>query len=334
MNSYYVLKLLNNQGIYRPDTLVIDDVEVRSPKNDSSKETKVIKKSIEENKQNLDIEFNSRIATIIKTENEEKAKLLADQKFVKILDVLSDELVVSNVSLSKCGYIKNLENGEIKPLITIQSTPGTAFIRATSQFQRLEFSQWVTIQNTELSKRYLRSLHWSRNAKWEENAQLRIIFRWFAVEALFKKEESDRVDPLIRWFLGYPNGHSAQYITAKTRESLQSNPIYENWKNKITSSIDKIREFRNDSIHNGFTNLDINQTDLIYYDQIMMFGLSRCIGAVKRALLSGVSTVDEFKEYISVIFESNENLANDVHNTILYSLEADDLGFISKNTYS
>jgi len=154
------------------------------------------------------------------------------------------------------------------------------------------------------------------------------------VEALFKKEEQDRVDPLIRWFLGYPNGCSAQYITPEIRESLQSNPIYENWKNKITSSIDKIREFRNDSVHNGFRNLDINQIDLIYYDQIMMLGSSRCIDAVKRALLSGISTVDEFKEYISVVFESNENLVNDVHNNILYSLEAGNFKFISRNRYS
>ncbi len=44
-------------------------------------------------------------------------------------------------------------------------------------------------------------------------------------------------------------------------------------------------------------------------------------GAVQLALHNQVSTVAEFKDYMPYLFELNENLVNDVHGNIIFSLD-------------
>lgn len=320
MTAYYVTKILDEGGIYRPNTFVLGDVELRSPKSDFSDELKVIKESIKNNKSQLKPEFNCRISTIVHAENLIDAELLADEKFVSTLDLISAELPLSKLQLSECGYVKNLTNGELSPIKDLNFSPGTVYTIQQHKFPKMEFNQWLINEKSDLSLRYRRSLHWSRNGKWEKNLQIRIIFNWFAVEALLKESEHDNVGPLIRWFLGYPNGTQAQFVSNKTMDQLNSNPLYEIWKRKIIKSIEQIREFRNDSVHSGFRNVDFSVSEIKLFNQIMIFGCSRCQGAVYAALINKIETVSEFKEYISIIFENNNNLVNDVHGNILYSL--------------
>lgn len=333
MNVFYVAKLLDDQGVYRPDAFVLGDVELRPPSSDFEDELETIKKSIQKNEIKIDPKINCRIGTIVHAATLKDAELLADEKFVGSLDIISFELPISRISLSKCGYIKNLESGELTPIEDVSFSPSMAFVRRQSKFQIMEFTQWVAMQNSELGLRYRRSLHWSRNGKWEKNLQIRILFNWFAVEALLKESKNDNVGPLIRWFLGYPNGVSAANVSSELIDKLKSNPLYKNWKNKITNSIENIRKFRNDSVHSGFRNVDFSVSDIKLFNQLMTFGCSRCQGAVIDALRMGLKTVSEFKEYISLIFENKDNLVNDVHGTILYSLENNSYHDLNEKIY-
>ncbi len=279
MNVFYVAKLLDDQGVYHPDAFVLGDVELRPPSSDFEDELETIKKSIQKNEIKINPKINCRIGTIVHAATLKDAELLADEKFVGALDIISFELPISRISLSKCGYIKNLESGELTPIEDVSFSPSMAFVRPQSKFQIMEFTQWVAMQNSELGLRYRRSLHWSRNGKWEKNLQIRILFNWFAVEALLKESENDNVGPLIRWFLGYPNGVSAANVSSELIDKLKSNPSYKNWKNKITNSIENIRKFRNDSVHSGFRNVDFSVSDINLFNQLMTFGCSRCQGA-------------------------------------------------------
>jgi hypothetical protein len=333
MTGFYVLKLLDNQGIYRPDTFVLGDVELRSPSSDFTEELTAIKKSIEKNGVQLNYEVNCRIGTIIHTNSLDEANLLADERFVKALDIISSELPVSNVRLTNCGYIKNLANGELRPIEDVSFSPNLSFVVSKGTLQPFEFSQWVATQKSDLAVRYRRSLHWARNGKWEKNLQIKILFEWFAVEALFKESPSENVGPIIRWFLGYPNGHSAALVSPSLILKLKSNPLYDIWKNKISDSIEAIRKFRNYSVHSGFRNVDFSVSEIKLYSQIMVLGCSRCQRAVTTALREGIKTVKEFKEYISLIFENNESLVNDIHGTILFSLQNGTYHYLSRNIY-
>lgn len=333
MTAYYVLKLLDNQGVYRPDTFVLVDVELRSPRSDFAEELAAIKESIKGNHTNLEDKLNCRIGTIVQANSTDEASLLADERFVKALDIISSELPISSVRLTNCGYIKDLSTGTIKPILSTCFSPGMSFVMGKGQFRPMEFSQWIAIQNTDLATRYRRSLHWARNAKWERNLQLKILFDWFAIEALFKETPEDNVGPLIRWFLGYPNGPSAALVPSSILQELKSNPLYDAWKNKIQKSIESIRIFRNHSVHSGFRSVDFSVPETKLYSQIIVLGCSRCQRAVALALSNGINTVQEFKENTSLIFEVTENLINDVHGTILFSLQNGSYGYLNNSIY-
>lgn len=333
MNDYYVVKLLSDRGIYRPDTLVIGDVELRSPKSDYPEELAVLQISIARNKVEINPAYSCRIGAVVKAATLDDAERQANEKFIGALDIISSDVPISKIDLSDCGYIKDLRTGELKWTAKHELLPSMAFICSREKFKAIEDSQWIASQKCDMALRYRRSLHWSRNAKWEENVQLRILFRWFAVEALFKQTENDNVGTYIRWFLGYPNGPSAKNVSPDFVRRLEKNLLYGKWKRWIVDAVENIRELRNQSVHSGFRNVDYPAKTMLQYDQLMTFGCSRCQGAVHEGLIHGLRSLAEFREYISLVFEGNNNRINDVHGTILFSLETDIFKNLNNNIY-
>ena len=98
-------------------------------------------------------------------------------------------------------------------------------------------------------------------------------------------------------------------------------PRYQFWSGELTRILDKMRIFRNDSVHSGFRSVDFTSDELSLFNQVMVFGTSRGHFLVQEALLMGIDTVSNFKEYIPLIFEDNDNLINDVHGNIIFSLD-------------
>jgi len=168
--------------------------------------------------------------------------------------------------------------------------------------------------------RYLRSLHWGKNARHESNQQLKTLFYWFSAEALLKESKLDNVGDTLRWFLGYPNGKNAKSVSHLLISELNSDPLYSIWKVKIAKIVDDIRDFRNDSAHHGYRFIDVKKQDLALYNQVLMLGVSRAQAAVQGAIISKISALSEFKEYMPLILEQNEFLVQDVHRTILFML--------------
>ena len=333
MTEYCVVKLLEGHSIYGVETTVVGDVELRPSTCDFDEELQALSSSIKNSGYEANPKFVSRICTIVSAPNLEIAERLSDEKFIEVLDVFGADVPTSKMKLSNCGYIKDLDAGTIFPIEKLKILPSTAFKCSQGPFKQIEFSHWVLNQTSDLALRYRRSLHWSNNSRWEKNLQLGILYQWFAVEALFKESEQDHVGPYIRWFLGYPNGQSAQYVSQKLLKQLESKPEYNKWKKWVIDSVEAIREIRNDSVHNGFRGVDFEASDLLKYSELMTYGCSRCQGAVRTALGSGLKTVPEFNEFKSVIFESNDNLVNDVHGNILFSLERGGLSHMQSNIY-
>lgn len=321
MNLYNVVKVLANNGVHFPVTRVYGDVEIRPASKDFSNEKESIEESFKLNKISVEVSLNSRISCIVRAESNKKAIQLADGKFEEILDLKSREFVNSRLETTPCGYIKDLESGVLQPIKDDTLSPSDAFLRRIHSFQQIDITQLFLMWDGELVERYKKSLHWSRNASKESNIQIKIMFMWFALEALLKESENDKIAPYVRWFLGFPNGHGAQFVSKIKIESLESHDCYEKWKRKLTDSLEKIREFRNDSVHSGFRRYDFSEEELALYEKIMIFGTSRCQNAVFTGLINGLRTVSDFKEYVGLIFDSYTNIENDIHGNILFSLE-------------
>lgn len=322
MCSFLVVKILDTQSISLPSTLIYGSVELRSYKADSDHEIDILKESASNNQVDFNkLSFCARVATIITCDSILEAIDLSDNIFSEVLDLKSVEFAVSNFKTSSVGFVKNLESGSIQPINRIKLVPSMSFVVHQGDTQIFDVVNYILSLNNDLSNRYLRSLHWSRNSKHESNSQLKILFNWFAIEALLKESEYDNINGVVRWFLGFPNGKQRNDISTSLLENLSDHPRYEYWNKALITTVDRIRVFRNNSVHSGFRSVDFTKYDLELYSLVIAFSASRCQTAVQDALINGISSVSEFKEYIGPIFESNMNLINDVHGNILFSLE-------------
>ncbi|TWI48947.1 hypothetical protein IQ22_04080 [Pseudomonas duriflava] len=322
MKKFLVVKLLESSGVVLPTTTIYGSVEIRSHKSDSEQEICLFKNSAS----NFDLDYEkyqicARIATIVNSESVEGAIALADDLFSQVLDIKYVEYAISNFKTSDIGFVKNLDSGDAEPIVSNGFRPTTAFIVHQGDIQRYDETNYILSLNNELSQRYIRSLHWSRNSRHEKNDQLRILYYWFSLEALLKETEADNIIGIVRWFLGFPNGKNSQDISPLLIKQLRSHSRYDFWSKEIFSKIDEIRIFRNDSVHSGFRSVDFTKKNLKLYNKLMILGCSRCQSAVKHALLNNLSSISEFKNYISAIFESNGNLVNDVHHTVIHLLD-------------
>ena len=322
MGSFLVVKILDTQSVSLPSTFVYGSVELRSHKADSEHEIDVLKESASNNRVDFDkYSYCARIATIVNCDSVLEAIDLSDNIFSEVLDLKSVEFAISNFKTSDVGFVKNLETGSIQPINRREYKPSMSFVVHRGDIQSFDVVNYILSLNSDLSNRYLRSLHWSRNSKHESNSQLKILFYWFAIEALLKESERDNISGVVRWFLGFPNGKHINDVSTSFLENLSDHSKYEYWNKELITIVDKIRIFRNDSVHSGFRSVDFTKYDLELYSQVMVFSTSRCQAAVQDALINRISTVSEFKEYIGPIFEKNMNLINDVHGNILFSLD-------------
>lgn len=322
MNNFLVVRPLDPQSTCTPTTFIYGKVELRSRSADTQLEIAAFKESAENAHLDFDkYSFSSRIATIVEAENVNIAINIADDRFSEALDLKSIELPISKLSPSPIGLTKNLETGEISAIANQGFKHSMTFLSHIGSIQQFDSINLILSLDTDLSKRYLRSLHWSRNSKHETNQQLKILFNWFSVEALLKESETDHIGGSIRWFLGFPNGRGRLNLSFRTINALESHPRYAHWDKELIDITDKLRTFRNDSVHHGFRLLDFSKETLKLYNQVMLYGTARCQAAVQVAIINNLETVPQFKEYIPIIFEENKNLIKDTHSNIIYSFD-------------
>lgn len=323
MAYFLIIKILDDQSISIPSTMVYGDVELRSYSADTDLETASLEISASEG--GLDFSKYSvcaRIATIVECNTFVEAIHLADNKFLEVLDFISTDFSISNIKSSKIGLTKNLDTGVVTPITKFEFEHSMSFVMPLGTIQCFDSTNYVLSLRNELSERYKRSLHWARNSKNEKNQQLKIIFLWFALEALFKESETDNsVESFIRLFLGFPNGKQSGLISAAVKANLENHEKYKYWQKKLYEVVQEIRDFRNDSVHSGFRSVDYTKEKLELFSKIMICATSRCQAGVMRGLLSKINTLPEFKEYAIVLFEENINLINDTHNNIIYFLD-------------
>lgn len=326
MPDYLVVRAMEKDSVVLPRTVVYGEVEFRSAKSDSAAEICAIKESCASfGLQPDDFMITARVATIVKSADAEEAIEASAGKISEIIDIKSSEYHISNYEAASAGFVKNLDNGEIAPILRNGFRPSLAFVRDPSSLQVFDIHHYILSLENELSQRYKRSLHWSRNARHERNAQLKILFLWFSLEALVKEGESDNIEGLVRWFLGFPNGRHLQALSKTLGSELRDHKLYDFWERELKLVVDKIREFRNDSVHSGFRNLDFTAKELALYSQVVTYATSRGQRTVVEGLRNGFASVSEFKDYIAPLFESVVSI-EDVHGNIIFSLENARLG--------
>lgn len=328
MPNYLVVRAMAPTGIFRPSPLTLGTVEIRKPESDTASELK----ALEESKTHYQVSASldgiaMRICTIVDASSIEEADKFAFEKFDEVQDILQHTTMAAGLvrfQLTECGYFKDLESGKLQArrFVTQPDSHSTfpVFHVVEHPFPPIDHSQlFFAIQESELKKGLLRSYYWSRKARWEFDKQLRLLFRWFAMEAIWMVSQEDDISPRILWCMGFPTGAGASIVDRHLVKNLNSDPRYRHWKKRLEDAFLAIKEFRNSTVHNGFRPVDLSNDKLSEYDHIAKLACSRVQGFAYAGIQSDLCTSRELLEYAPLIFEKQTN-PKTVHDTLIYLL--------------
>jgi len=324
--DYLVCRIASDKSFYHPSPYYLGSVEIRPGELDSPAEREAIGKSLKNYGLEVDLEIAPRMVAIVDADEVREAVRRADAQFEEVLDCLdSNRGGLSRFVLAGPGFVRNMSGGSVAPLLKEPDRalqPSPTFVIAAESYPLVDIAE-VTfgVKRTEIVERILRSAHWSRKARWEANRQERVLYRWFSMEAAWKRDKDDDVVPVVMVALGFPLSADSSLVNADVQERLSSHPRYRVWRERVRVRLEAMRAWRNKSVHSGFRPWDIDQSDLKSFDQLSVLACARASGLLQQALLAGITTVNEAREYAVSLMEAKQSLVNDVHGTIIYSLE-------------
>lgn len=322
-----VVRLCSDRSLFRPRTLVLGHVEVRGQRCDTSRERAALLDSMAKCGLSSQLEVCPRIATVVEGTTIDECRAAAEVRFEEALDILDQGGVgMAKFSLLEAGFYREFESTTLAPLIPPKATelpPNVVFHMTPEETPVIGFAEFVANHpGGELRSRFLRSAHWSRRSRWEPDPQLRVLFRWFAIEAACKVDRKFEVAPVVAAALGFPMKAIWNSLQDSTRDGLLAHPRYPAWRSQVHNRLRDLERWRNDSVHSGFRPWDISPDDLHAFDILSNLGSARVQSLVREALVGAVSCANDFAQLVPTLIDLEaEQYVNDVHGTVIYSLE-------------
>lgn len=319
-----VVRLLDHRGVFHPRTYALGKVEIRNRRADTRAERQAVMESA---KAFGDERPNDcmRIATLVEGDlSDYEAGQVAEERFDEALDVLAPEVAgLSRLELLGVGFFADVDRGRLRARMPPLGRAGTTSFRMMrEQFPQADWAQFLLGRpGSELAQRLVRSYHWSRKAQLERSRQLRVLFRWFAMEAIWMIEKEDDIVPRLRWSLGFPNGRGLRLLSARFAQRLAAHPTIAAWDGEIGDLLVQVKKFRNDSVHSGFRRQDVPRETLRAFDKITLLACGRVQGLAQAAIRAGLPSARDLFDYLPLLVECDANYVEDVHGTILFTLE-------------
>ena len=327
MTDFLIIKLLKTGTIIYPTSFSLGPVEVRPPKCDTPEERKYLEESLMRNNEHVELDIGTRLACIVENSDDWKEAVnIVQPVFEEALDVMRlDSLGVASFALLQSGVIRDLSCGQLFPIINEKYIPSPTNMYRVQGYRYPEISHKEYIlankNSIELCERFLKSLHWSRHAGWEKNLQMRILFNWFSIEALLKRDEGDNIAPKAMLAMGFPIGQKKNDVDIDFLKKLENHPNYENWKKILTNDMEKIREYRNNSVHSGFRPWDLSDFELRKFSFLTEMAQVSCQKLAQYAISSDCKTEIDLYTEAPKLLSKIDNLINFVHGTLIYSLD-------------
>ena len=271
------------------------------------------------NERELNCNNRMRLSGIVDEDDES----MVHSRIVHLLDEALDAIdlfkaPLSNYSLMEAGICRNLSTGKVQPRVPEKSLPyrGFRFVRDSIQvFEPERLILDLQSKNNKLCQRLLRSSHWSRKSSHESSYQLRLLFLWFSIESLLRAKRDDNIIHFLLLSLAFLHGETCNMFVRELRSVNLQIPLYRNYRKKINKQLDRIRTYRNQSIHNGFREWDIEPNTLLR-DLNLVFHLSKRVQHYAiEALQSGITDIYEFREYLPIIVD-NSNICQTAKRSI------------------
>lgn len=325
MADYFIARLLTAGATHFTRNFCLGESEIRMSKSDTPDERSAFEESLKLNGEAIDLNIGSRICTIIcDVDTPETANLAAENIFEEALDVLSLESHgVGRFSLLKSGLSRNLNTSEIKPINKIIFRPTTVFAIEHERYPQITIKEHLLAnKGVEICDRLLRALHWSRHASWEKNLHMRILFNWFAIEAILKKNENDNVAPKALFAMGFPSSNAGSIIDPRVLSEIEGHPKYSGYKTLLYKDMEAIREYRNNIVHSGHRPWDLRADELKRYTYITQTAKNSTLTFSIQGIYRGCKTTDDLWSAFPTIFADYDGLKDHVHGNIIFSLES------------
>jgi hypothetical protein len=324
--DYLVCRLASDKSFYRSSPYHLGAAEIRPGKFDSPAERNALEESVKSFGIQIELELAPRLLAIVVAKDVKDAVRQSDARFEEVLDYLDGQMGgISQFVLAGPGFVRSMSGGSVSALLKEPPRswgPSPTFAIVPGAYPGVDVAE-VTfgVKRTEVVDRLLRAAHWSRKASWESNQQERVLYRWFSMEAAWKRHKDDDVVPAVMVGLGFPLGADAYVVNQSLQTQLSSHPRYRQWRDQILDRLTAMKAWRNKSVHSGFRPWDIEPAELASFDRLSLLACARARGLLQQAVLKGLTTIEEAREYAVPLLESNTNVVNDVHGTIIYSLE-------------
>lgn len=316
-----VVRLLDRQGMYYPRTYALGSVEIRNPRADTPTERTALSESTHAFHEPAP-EDRMRIVSVVDAHSEGEADRVATDRFREALDILSAEgPFTARPALGSAGAFRRLRSGETSPRLP-STRRGMSFKAFHESYPQWDASQFLLARDkNDLTKRLSRSFHWARRAHLEPDGQLRVLFRWFAMETIWTLGKDDDISPRVMWALGYPNGPAAGVLSADFTRRLGAHPTYAAWKPQIEKYVTGIRLLRNNTVHAGFRPQEVDPVELRELEHIASTACARVQSIARDGLHAGLKTAEELFEYLPILVEQDSLYIDDIHGTVVFLLE-------------
>lgn len=329
-NAYIVTRVLRAPCTYSPGATGFGAVEIRSGETDLPSEKEALARSEEAfGEPPPKSPLSMRICAACNAGSAFEADRAVEPHLEEVLDIVDCSGVnFDKHGLSPVGYVRNLDTGILVPRVPdweFKSWPPMSSFRMNAgRFQLPSFEQILAFgTQTDLIERLKRSFHWRRKARWESNIQVRVLFRWFAMEALWTLARNDDIVPWVLWCMGLPSGVGASGIDRLLMRSLAAIPGYRQARHHLGNQLHAVRKFRNFTVHNGFRQMDVPASELGEFDRLTYYGCNDVQHFAQFGIMSGLATASELRQRLPDLFQTR--MREDVVRTRLESLERRDI---------
>jgi hypothetical protein len=322
--NFKIVKLYesNHQSFF---TESYGDVDVRTSKAETKEEAKAATDSLESYSYSIENKNIIRLVIIVEDTDIKKAIEIANIKYEEIENLLKRFPIAKIRPCNDAGYWIDIDNGLIYPFLkqNVQSNIlGNLYHINQGPFSRINTQQFIASgRNDELIKSYFRSIDWYSKSQQQKKKYLKFLFTWISIETIAKVNENESIVPKICTVMGFPRGNDLLKLSADTKTKLNKIPNYKIWNDYVYHHLEKSRELRNDIVHSGFKETDIEYSDLEKKIYILTFAYNNLINYIEKLILEGVSTIPDAWTNMSHQLENNENLINVISGNFIFNLE-------------
>jgi hypothetical protein len=314
MTYYLVTRCLRRGTPHRLYPYSIGGVELRSAQSDMEQEGNAIRESLMAHAETVvEPEVSAvRATTIVDADNVGEAFTLAAPRIDEALDVLvstNPTPAFSDYRLMEAACVRDLNTGQVTPRlpkIDLEqfSLWGAVHLMDQYTWQARDFAQHVlSTERGELGERYARAAHWSRKADLESNPHLAMLFEWFAAESIWNVAKNDDVIPPIRWSLGFPNGKGIKLLGSTTQQAINAEPMHSAWSGRIEDRLHRIRSLRNQTVHNGFRQVDVPVDELRWLRALAHLTARYALHCVQLGIYASFDSTADLIEYLPLLLE-------------------------------